>query len=671
MPIKRKNLKQFTGQPDLTFQPSDQRKYPWLKHETRHYVVQKLLDEGGAYGTTYLGYAVMPKGSPHTEAAQNLVIKVPNIDPPSRRRPRESAGRLEKIEHKAFLEFNHIKRRLESYPFANPIIDLAVDSTSGFFQPVTIQPFVSEKWVLDKWAKEVGLREHEAIRKNRQLEDNWTGIPKLHDWLETVLRIAWSLEGLHRRRVIHGDIHPGNVMLGRGHGQATLIDFGESMLCYPDRNRDKKRPENPYLAPERAETKGPIYEWVDVYSFGILMLYLATGKETRLTGQNYPGRLRSHIYELISARNQGLIMDEPRILDIIGKCTASDSADRPRMINVCEDLEMIVHSRAIRPSAPKPLKTVLSRIAKGLEPDKRDRNPILSILLHKKVSELQETVNSLETEMVEFFGTREQLLRTLVTIFDHLGKGDSWTTITTLGVWQRGALGTDGSYSSAMVRALKRGAAVRRTFVISVEEFGLARSKTLQKLLMSSSDLCLRKLGERFGREIERFKKGSVTQKFIQWHQERFLKVLATMQNLIDNWSLANLLCTDKEIDVRTSSKLYFGICPVATLDEANDLREDNPASLLHLPKERNDARKWLLVMTIVQRRCEDRSGINLPHLVGVRVFESRMGVPDDRIRELEHTMNQDSVNVVSSIKELLKLARSAFPKAGLNQAAP
>ena len=100
---------------------------------------------------------------------------------------------------------------------------------------------------------------------------------------ELLLGILPILEFVHRRRIIHRDIKPDNIILRQSDGQPILIDFGiikETMgtLVNPDgRSAYSVAIGTPgYMAPEQAAGR-PVFS-SDLYSLGLTAIFLLTGK---------------------------------------------------------------------------------------------------------------------------------------------------------------------------------------------------------------------------------------------------------------------------------------------------------------------------------------------------------------------------------------------------------
>jgi tRNA A-37 threonylcarbamoyl transferase component Bud32 len=94
-------------------------------------------------------------------------------------------------------------------------------------------------------------------------------------------QVAEALAVVHGHGLIHRDLKPGNILLDRD-GQAVLTDFGLA------RSRDDSEHLTAdgtllgtpaYMAPEQASpTLGPAGPWTDVYSLGVVVYQMVTGR---------------------------------------------------------------------------------------------------------------------------------------------------------------------------------------------------------------------------------------------------------------------------------------------------------------------------------------------------------------------------------------------------------
>jgi hypothetical protein len=106
-------------------------------------------------------------------------------------------------------------------------------------------------------------------------------------------KLAGSLEAAHARKVLHRDIKPQNIMIDR-EGEPYLTDFGLARLMgQPGMTRDGVFLGTPYYAsPEQARML-PLDERSDVYSFGMVLFEMTTGRKP-FTGTSAAEILEHH-----------------------------------------------------------------------------------------------------------------------------------------------------------------------------------------------------------------------------------------------------------------------------------------------------------------------------------------------------------------------------------------
>lgn len=128
------------------------------------------------------------------------------------------------------------------------------------------------------------------------------GILGVHDIFGIALRLADILRYLHAQTppVIHRDIKPQNIIVGRD-GSIHLIDFGIARVHKEARRQDTSVILTlDYASPEQYgfEQTTPLS---DIYSFGVVLLFLATGRTVRsgLEAQIVNNRLRNLIEQCI------------------------------------------------------------------------------------------------------------------------------------------------------------------------------------------------------------------------------------------------------------------------------------------------------------------------------------------------------------------------------------
>ena len=90
--------------------------------------------------------------------------------------------------------------------------------------------------------------------------------------LRVLEQVAAALVHMHKQGVLHADLKPGNVMLGRGRA-VKVIDYGLAWVKGEPKERVQGTPE--YMAPETATHK-LVNERTDIYNFGATAYRLVT-----------------------------------------------------------------------------------------------------------------------------------------------------------------------------------------------------------------------------------------------------------------------------------------------------------------------------------------------------------------------------------------------------------
>ena len=88
-----------------------------------------------------------------------------------------------------------------------------------------------------------------------------------------------TLEYLHSNRIIYRDLKPENIVLNmKNRGHISLVDFGfAKQIKHVDQRCYTNCGTPVYIAPEILRGSGYSYE-VDVWSFGVLMVEIISGK---------------------------------------------------------------------------------------------------------------------------------------------------------------------------------------------------------------------------------------------------------------------------------------------------------------------------------------------------------------------------------------------------------
>lgn len=123
--------------------------------------------------------------------------------------------------------------------------------------------------------------------------------PGLEEKLEISCQIVKVLADVHQHKVIHKDIHPGNILIERASGRVFVIDFAIAAFLnlHVENVRDLTHIEGqlPYISPEQTgRTNRSIDYRSDFYSLGVL-LYEFLGNQLPFVSDDPMAIIHSHI----------------------------------------------------------------------------------------------------------------------------------------------------------------------------------------------------------------------------------------------------------------------------------------------------------------------------------------------------------------------------------------
>ncbi|KAK6127847.1 hypothetical protein DH2020_038416 [Rehmannia glutinosa] len=168
------------------------------------------------------------------------------------------------------------------------------------------------------------------------------------------LGAARGIEYLHFQgpNISHGNIKSSNILLTKSHG-ARVSDFGLNHLVGPPSSPTRVAG---YRAPEVTDPRR-VSQKADVYSFGVLLLELLTGKAPTHALLNEEGvdlprwvqsvvreEWTSEVFDLELLRNQNLEEEMVQLLQLGIDCTAQYPDKRPSISEVAKRIEELRRS---------------------------------------------------------------------------------------------------------------------------------------------------------------------------------------------------------------------------------------------------------------------------------------------------------------------------------------
>jgi hypothetical protein len=323
--------------------------------------------------------------------------------------------------------------------------------------------------------------------------------------------------------------------------------------------------------------------------------------------------------------------------------------------------------------------------------------PVFEKLICQRLEEVESMIDCLPEDVIVFRDTRERLMRILIDLFQPLGAGDRFISLTSPRMWQGTALGLDGRYFTSSKLAAARGAAIQRCYVVSIQELGikwseawasnlsnLARTLKAQYVDVSHPDRNVREqklvvidacssLAESIEVAISRFKAAQLQKEADTMADEicsdgrlRLQLVAQSYKIAIDEFGDAGFPEGDFE-KLAQNMRNYLGLLICPTMHEVRKYKTSHPVSVFYYSKvgEKGD---HLLMMT----DCHGRTPLSVfpggehlsatqgepkPELRGLTLFRSVFGDPQNRIKSLQQVFGLSN-NIGCWIKDLV----STFP---------
>ena len=170
----------------------------------------------------------------------------------------------------------------------------------------------------------IDLRQYRLQQTNQQLS--------IEQFILIATQLADALSEMHHQRVIHKDLHPGNILINPENGVVQVIDFGLSSLL--SREQPALKPPDQiegvldYISPEQTGRMNRGLDCrSDYYSLGVTFYELLTG-QLPFSGEDILATVHNHI-----AKQQEQILtirhNAPQALsEIIDKLMAKSAEDR-------------------------------------------------------------------------------------------------------------------------------------------------------------------------------------------------------------------------------------------------------------------------------------------------------------------------------------------------------
>ena len=232
----------------------------------------------------------------------------------------------------------HIRREEDGREYALKVVNIETDAEKKFLEQAEHEFRVGQMLDHPNLVKVLAFETEKnwlfKVKKAKLLIEFVNGetldkvkLMKRHRMLRVFEQVAAGMVHMHRRNVLHADLKPNNIMLGRG-ATVKVLDYGLAWIKGEPKDRVQGTPE--YLAPETASHK-LVNERTDMFNFGATMYRLVTFKLPPSVISNMPGvpmteRTYTSIYKPV---NEIVATTPAPLCALIHKCMEFKANKRP------------------------------------------------------------------------------------------------------------------------------------------------------------------------------------------------------------------------------------------------------------------------------------------------------------------------------------------------------
>ncbi len=232
----------------------------------------------------------------------------------------------------------HIRREEDGREYALKVVNIESDAEKKFLEQAEHEFRVGKMLDHPNLVKVLAFETEKnwlfKVKKAKLLVEFVKGdtldkikLMKRHKMLRVFEQVAAGMVHMHRRNVLHADLKPGNIMLGRG-TTVKVLDYGLAWIKGEPKDRVQGTPE--YLAPETASHK-LVSERTDIFNFGATMYRLVTFKLppsviSDLAGVPMTEKTYKSLYKPVG---EIVATTPPKLAGLIHKCMEFKANNRP------------------------------------------------------------------------------------------------------------------------------------------------------------------------------------------------------------------------------------------------------------------------------------------------------------------------------------------------------
>ncbi|MBP6472702.1 MAG: serine/threonine protein kinase [Chloroflexi bacterium] len=227
----------------------------------------------------------------------------------------------------------------------------------------------------------------------------------IHETARILNRLAPALDEVHRRGVVHRDLKPSNILFDQ-RNEPFISDFGTAKFTF----EHTKLTETggavgtpAYMSPEQIQAEVEIDGRSDIYTLGIILFEMLTGKHPYQT-KTPIGLAVKHIFEPVP-RLQDMQPSVPAACQpVVAKVMAKKREDRYQTaVAFTQDLSAVARQLAVtNPSTNPPAEPVSGRRLALLIGASAYEDPLLNTLI-KPSADLRRLANALENPHIGCF----------------------------------------------------------------------------------------------------------------------------------------------------------------------------------------------------------------------------------------------------------------------------